>query len=118
MENTALLLSFCLIVSGCATSGMYRIKPGDELRVVIWDYMDEKVIVRPDERISLPIIGDVLCKDKTPQELDEDLSEKYKADTVVIVTKYRTLKDSIKDILGFIRDISFAYFFTRRIADD
>jgi protein involved in polysaccharide export with SLBB domain len=90
---------------------------GDQLRIVIWEKLDEKVIVRPDHKISLPLVGEVSCKDKTPEELSKELSKKYETETTVIVSKYHTLKDDFKGIIGFIRDVSIVYFIGEKVLD-
>lgn len=49
----------------------YRIGPTDVLRVSVWrhDDLSAQVPVRPDGRISLPLLGDVEARGRTPQEL-------------------------------------------------
>jgi protein involved in polysaccharide export with SLBB domain len=118
-----IILALSLFTSGCASTFIltrntdYKIRVGDELRIVIWEELDEKVIVRPDRKISLPLIGEVSCRDKTPGELSQELSRKYETETTVIVSKYHTLKDDFKEIIGIIRDIAVTYFIGERIAN-
>ncbi|MEW6008226.1 MAG: polysaccharide biosynthesis/export family protein [Candidatus Omnitrophota bacterium] len=118
MKHVALILCISIIISGCATAGDYRLRVGDELRVVIWKKLDEKTIVRPDQKISLPLAGEISCKNKTPEELSKELSQKYEAETTVMVSKYHTLKDDFKEIIGFIRDAAIVYFIGDRIANE
>lgn len=124
MRYTILVLILVFISSGCATTAVtktspdYKINIADELRIVIWKELDEKVIVRPDGRISLPLIGEVYCKDKTPKSLSEELTKTYQQQTIVIVTKAHSIKNDLKDLIGFLRDVSFVYFLTERIAED
>jgi protein involved in polysaccharide export with SLBB domain len=117
-----IMLITSFFASGCASTFVltkrntdYKIRVGDQLRIVIWKELDEKVIVRPDHKISLPLIGEVSCKDKTPEELSKELTEKYEAKTTVIVAKYHTLKDDLKEIISIIRDIAVTYFIGERI---
>jgi len=110
----SLLLIF---ISGCAVTGDYYLRAGDELRIVIWQKLDEKAIIRPDHKISIPLAGEISCKNKTPCQLSKELSEKYEAQATVIVSKYHTFKDDFKEIIGFIRDISIVYFISGRIID-
>jgi len=119
-----IILITSFFTSGCASTFIftrhntdYKIRVGDQLRVVIWEKLDEKVIVRPDRKISLPLIGEVSCKDKTAEELSKELSEKYETKTTVIVAKYHTLKDDFKEIISIIRDIAVTYFIGGRIAN-
>lgn len=118
MRYIAPLLCLNMLLSGCATTSDYLFRVGDELRVVIWDKLDEKAIVRPDNKISLPLVGEVSCRHKTPQELSDELSNKYKALTTVIVTKYRTFKDDFKEIIGYVRDAAIIYFIGERIYNE
>ena len=120
-----LILCLSLLNSGCATLGIrpsstsdYQLRIGDELRIVIWDKLDEKVIIRPDYKISLPLIGEIDCKHKTPKTLSDELSKQYQAKTVVIVTKYHSWKDDFKEAVGIIRDSAIVYFIGERIADE
>jgi len=119
-----IMLIIFFFTSGCASTFVftryntdYKIRVGDQLRVVIWEKLDEKVIVRSDYKISLPLIGEVSCKNKTAEELSRELSEKYETKTTVIVAKYHTLKDDFKEIIGIIRDIAVTYFIGERIAN-
>ena len=114
---TAVIVCLVFFFSGCATTGDYRLRAGDELRIVIWQELDEKAIIRPDYKISLPLVGEVSCKDKTPEKLSRELTQRYELETVVMVSKYQSLKQDLKDIFGFIRDISFMYFFIQKITE-
>ncbi|MFH1504455.1 MAG: polysaccharide biosynthesis/export family protein [Candidatus Omnitrophota bacterium] len=125
---TVIILCFSLLFnSGCATMSQgtrvkptsdYRFRVGDELRVVIWKELDEKTIVRPDYKISLPLIGEIDCKRKTPEILSDELSEKYKAKVVVIVAKYHNWKDDFKGFVEIIRDSAFFYFIGKKITEE
>ena len=109
MKQLLFILLLMFLFSGCMTTKEYHLKPGDEIRVVIWKEFDEKALVRPDRKISLPMIGEISCKGKTIDELNQELSDKFDASTVLMVTKYHTYKDTIKGIVGPARDISFLY---------
>jgi protein involved in polysaccharide export with SLBB domain len=89
MSRIISILCLVFFFSGCASSAPYKIRVGDELRIVVWNEIDEKVLVRPDKKISLPITGEISCYDKTPEDLSKELSQKHRADTVVMVTKFR-----------------------------
>lgn len=58
-----------------ATSQDYLIGPGDRLRVFVWGNTDlsAEVNVRPDGRISTPLVEDVLASGKTPAQLARDM---------------------------------------------
>jgi polysaccharide biosynthesis/export protein len=71
----------------------YIIGPEDVLDITVWRNQDlSKVVqVRPDGRISLPLIGDVTAVGKTPTQLTADISSKLKdykeAPTVAIIVR-------------------------------
>ncbi len=60
------------------TQNDYLIGPEDVLEISIWKNADlsRVVIVRPDGRISLPLIGDVQASGRTPDELRQAIVEK------------------------------------------
>jgi polysaccharide biosynthesis/export protein len=55
----------------------YRIGPDDVLSVVFWreEAMSAEVVVRPDGKISLPLIKDVDAAGHTPEELTAEIAE-------------------------------------------
>lgn len=58
----------------------YRIGPGDVLQVEVWKEADASapaVTVRPDGKISLPMLGEVQAAGSTPSELQEALTAQY-----------------------------------------
>ena len=58
----------------------YIIGPEDVLEITVWKNQDlsKVVAVRPDGRISLPLIGEVTAVGKTPVQVTEDISAKLK----------------------------------------
>lgn len=58
----------------------YFIGPEDVLEITVWRNVDlsKQVTVRPDGRVSLPLIGDITAVGKTPAQLAEDISVKLK----------------------------------------
>jgi polysaccharide biosynthesis/export protein len=58
----------------------YFIGPEDVLTITVWRNADlsREVTVRPDGRISLPLIGDITAVGRTPSQLSEDISAKLK----------------------------------------
>src|ERR1700743_2986930 len=68
----------------------YIIGPGDTLQISVWHNpeLSTNVPVRPDGRISTPLVDDETAAGKTPQQLGRDLEarlKKYVADPVVTV---------------------------------
>lgn len=74
----------------------YQIGPGDVLDIFVWrnPEISTQVPVRPDGRISTPLVEDMLAVGKTPTELARDmeavLAKYIKSPSVnVIVTEFR-----------------------------
>ncbi|MBE7636407.1 sugar ABC transporter substrate-binding protein [Sneathiella sp. P13V-1] len=72
----------------------YVIGPRDELKVFVWQNPDLSVTVpvRPDGKVSTPLIGDVVAAQKTPEELGKEIAQKltaYIVDPVVTVSVTR-----------------------------
>jgi polysaccharide export outer membrane protein len=58
-----------------APSASYIIGPGDTLRVFVWSHQDLSVVVpvRPDGRISTPLVEDMQASGKTSTQLARDI---------------------------------------------
>lgn len=84
-------LFMVLLINGCNNSAgvldtapsineeafVYKVGVGDKLAVNVWrsDELSVEVIVRPDGKITLPLIGDVDVKEKTVDELTIEITE-------------------------------------------
>jgi polysaccharide export outer membrane protein len=98
------LLAMALIVAGCATKQAYppapsdagnvdynyHIGPSDTVNVIVWrnPELSMSVPVRPDGKITTPLIDDLTAFGKTPTELERDMEKalvKYIRDPVVTV---------------------------------
>ncbi len=113
------LLALCAaVVAGCATKGHevpdspppeitateYRIGPGDQLNIYVWNHADlsRDIQVRPDGRISTPLVDDIDVAGKTPSQLAHDLEEKigeYVRNpkvNVIVTNAHGTLGDQIR----------------------
>lgn len=80
----------------------YVIGDNDLLSIDVWNEPDLKqsLPVRPDGRISLPLIGDVQAAGRTPSELQIDIADKLRAyithpDVTVVVEQIRSKKFNI-----------------------
>lgn len=53
----------------------YQIGPGDMLNIVVWRNAELSAVVpvRPDGRISMPLVDDMVATGKTPSKLAQDL---------------------------------------------
>ena len=85
------LLVSALMLGGCASSGAlvdaeqcaapsnqtteYQIGPGDTLQVVVWrnDELSTTVPVRPDGKVSTPLVDDMVADGKSPSQLAADM---------------------------------------------
>lgn len=76
--------------ASAAYTSSYIIGPGDALEIFVWHNPDlsVKAPVRPDGRLSIPLVEDVDCAGKTPTELARAIELRLKAfvnDPVVTV---------------------------------
>src|SRR6266705_3138117 len=62
------------------SSGDYKIGSEDVLDVIVWKNPDlsKVVTVRPDGKISLPLIGDVVVEGQTVAQVKQDLEARLK----------------------------------------
>ena len=70
-----------LEASGPEAAGQYVIGPGDVLSIFVYQAPPLSVTdlpVRPDGRISVPLVPDVVAAGKTPTELGGDIAESLK----------------------------------------
>lgn len=68
----------------------YIIGPRDQLDIFVWrsPELSKTVPVRPDGRISIPLVDDMMAADKTPSDLARDIEKslsKYVQDPIVSV---------------------------------
>jgi len=109
-----------LILAGCASNGSisaskisgasvgaqadYKIGAGDNLRIFVWrnEDLSTSVVVRPDGKISMPLVNDMVAAGKTPSQLTEDLtkalSEYIRSPkvNVIVVSFVGTFADQIR----------------------
>lgn len=109
----ALAAGCLLLLAACATTSgsdqapkinptaqaveAYRIGVDDEVKVSVWQNpgLDVSVPVRPDGKISVPLVGDVEAGGRTPEEVAAEIQEKlhtYVRDpqVTVILTQLRS----------------------------
>ena len=82
-------------IGGATERPQYRIGAGDSLNIFVWQNADLSVSVpvRPDGRISVPLLEDIMAAGKTPTDLSREIEErlsKYVQDPLVtvIVTQF------------------------------
>lgn len=96
MKLLPLLFAVCIsaLLSACATGGAsteapkidpnaqavstYKIGVDDQLQITVWQNQELSVSVpvRPDGKITVPLIGDVMAGGKTPEEVAADIKGK------------------------------------------
>jgi polysaccharide export outer membrane protein len=89
------LMSLCSLATAqpaapAGDTSKYIIGPGDTLQVSVWHNpeLSTTVPVRPDGRISTPLVTDVEAAGRTPEELGHDIEarlKKYVSDPLVTV---------------------------------
>ena len=82
MKNLLLLLlSSIFLLTNLASAGDYIIGDGDSLSVSVWKEpeLSGEVTVRPDGKITLPAIGDVVATGMTPQILARSIEKALKS---------------------------------------
>ncbi|MEM7432687.1 MAG: XrtA/PEP-CTERM system exopolysaccharide export protein [Pseudomonadota bacterium] len=64
-------------IAAVSGKGDYQIGPGDTLNIFVWrnDDLSVTVPVRPDGKISTPLVEDMEAVGKTPSELARDMEE-------------------------------------------
>ncbi len=64
-----------------AVADGYLLQVGDQVDVRLYYHpeLNESALVRPDGKLSLPLIGDVVAAGRTPEDLGAQLVEKYEA---------------------------------------
>jgi polysaccharide export outer membrane protein len=113
MKNFAVYLGALVLIflAGCTTfgensassssvpvpepvaEGEYLIGPGDALQIFVWRHPDLStgVQVRPDGKISTPLVEDMRASGKTPTELARDLEavlgELVRSPTVTVIVQ-------------------------------
>jgi len=106
MKGKAIFVIACFLITLCASTraedkgrisqtpafgdGEYRLGPGDVIEVFVWKEPDltTTAVVRPDGKISLPLLNEFEAQNRTVAELQKEVSNnlrKYLAEPVVTV---------------------------------
>lgn len=91
IKPVLLVCSILLMLYGCFKPDViiapgppeegFVLGPEDVIEVVVWKNPDlsRQVVIRPDGKISLPLIGDVLASGFTADQLASDIAERFKS---------------------------------------
>lgn len=90
------------VTASAAAPEQYIIGTDDVLAINVWKEpeISRSVPVRPDGKISLPLIGDIEARGRTPKQLQDELQKKFTAyiaapDVTVIVEQVKSQKINI-----------------------
>jgi polysaccharide export outer membrane protein len=63
-----------------SASEEYRLGPGDKLRIEVYkdEQLSQSVQIRPDGKITLPLVGDMEATGRTPLELRDTITQSLK----------------------------------------
>jgi polysaccharide export outer membrane protein len=83
-----------------AVAADYRLVPGDKLRVEVYKdaQLSQSLQVRPDGKVTLPLIGDVMASGLTPLELRDQIANalrEYVTNPVVTVIVVETVAPTV-----------------------
>ncbi len=83
MNRISMIAAAVLFATTALAAGQpndYRLGPGDKLRIEVYKdpQLSQSVQVRPDGKITLPLVGDVDAIGKTPLELRDTLAGSLK----------------------------------------
>jgi polysaccharide biosynthesis/export protein len=72
--------SLAASTNAAPTSAEYRLVPGDKVRIEVYKdaQLSQSVQIRPDGKITMPLIGDVAAVNQTPTELRRSITESLK----------------------------------------
>lgn len=81
MVRVIAVLIICLSVVAQVSAADYMIGKGDGLEVAVWGIpeMSRSVTVRPDGKITLPAVGDIVAVGTTPEKLSQHIAKQMKS---------------------------------------
>jgi polysaccharide export outer membrane protein len=77
MDNSARIRRPAPLPTGASTDSSYRLGPEDQLRISVWDNKEltMDLVVRPDGKISMPLLQDVAAEGLTAGQLAANIQE-------------------------------------------
>jgi polysaccharide biosynthesis/export protein len=105
------------VLSGCAKPMLedvpqsadytYRIGPGDSVNIFVWGNpeLSTTVAVRPDGKITVPLVEELLARGKTPYDLARDIEKALATyvknpQAVVMVSGFKGVRDQQIRVIG------------------
>jgi polysaccharide biosynthesis/export protein len=87
------------------TTSAYSVGPGDALQVRAWklEALSQRVTVRPDGFITIPLVGEVLASGRTVESIAEEISNramKYYTEKPVVSVEVAELKSYRIYVMG------------------
>ena len=69
----------------------YTLQPGDQIDVSVWreEDLQKNILIRPDGKVSFPLVGEIVAVDRTPAQIQAEITQKllvYIPEAVVTVT--------------------------------
>jgi polysaccharide export outer membrane protein len=102
MKRRLIAVLFFFFPFAALADNEYRIGVADVLDISVWNVaeLEKTQPVRPDGRISLPLVNDVVAAGRTPMELRDELTKKlasfvHNPDVAVVVREINSLKISV-----------------------
>ncbi len=96
------LLLFLLLTGSVWSADLYRLGPGDNLLITVWERPEFKteVIVGPDGRIAIPLAGQLDVNNLTLTEVETEIAHRFEPYireplVTVQIIKYRTFRVQI-----------------------
>ena len=98
--NVTTLFSASTGAQEAAGHASYQLKPGDVLMISVWkeEGLEREILIRPDGGLSFPLVGDVIARGKSVDELRAEIAAKldrYIPDPVVTVTLVQLLGNKV-----------------------
>ena len=80
LPGNASAQSLAASTNAAPVSAEYRLVPGDKVRIEVYKdaQLSQSVQIRPDGKITMPLIGDVAAVNQTPTELRRSITESLK----------------------------------------
>ena len=92
MRLVLLILAIFIGMLSPAYASTYRFQPGDTVQISVWQEpkLDREVVVAPDGRIAVPLVGRVMAGRRTAAQVEQSikarLSKQYRGDLDITVT--------------------------------